>query len=79
MLEEGAAHGQGPALADQPDIGQRLLQHHAAFGPFDHENQVEIAVAHFADLPVRRLAAEVGRNGRDIRQIGGNVGLLRAR
>src|SRR4029077_10272473 len=65
-----------PALADQPDIGQRLLQHDAAFGPFDDEHQVEIAVAHFADLPIRRLAADAGRNGGDIRQIGGNIGFL---
>ncbi len=76
MLEEGATHRQRPALTDQPHIGQRLLQHHAALGPFDHEDQVEIAVAHFADLPVRRLAAEVGRNSRNARQIGGDIGFL---
>src|SRR3954470_22672733 len=55
---------QRPALADQADIGQRLLHGDAAAAALDDENEIEIAVADFGDRPGGRLAAE-GRS--DIR------------
>ena len=51
VLEERTLERQRPALADQPDIGQRLLGDDAADRAFDDEDQVQIAVSDLADGP----------------------------
>ncbi len=54
VFEEGALQRQRPAVADQADIGQGLLDDGSSRGAFDDEDQVEIAVADLADLPASR-------------------------
>jgi hypothetical protein len=51
IFEERAFQRQRPGLADQPDIGQRLLDDHRAPRSPDNEYQIEIAVADLGDLP----------------------------
>src|SRR5262249_43923345 len=58
MFEEGALEPQRPALADHPNIGQRLLDADAAGWALDQEDEVEIAVADLGNPPVRRCPAE---------------------
>ena len=58
ILEEGALQRQGPAIAHEADIGQRLLDDHGALGAFDDEDQIEIAVADFAHFPGLRISAD---------------------
>ena len=45
---------QRPAFADQAYIGQRLLDHQAPGRTLDNENQIEIAIANFANFPTIR-------------------------
>ncbi len=63
MLEPGPLQVQRPALADQPDIGQRLLDAQVTGRAVDDEDQVEVAVADLAHLPGRGLAAEPRADG----------------
>ena len=58
IFEEGALQRQGPAIAHEADIGQRLLDDHGALGAFDDEDQIEIAVADFAHFPGLRISAD---------------------
>lgn len=60
---------QRPALADEADIGQRLLHGDAAAAALDDENEIEIAVADFGDRPGGRLAAEGRGEIRNAREI----------
>jgi len=46
-----ALERQGPGFADEPHIGQGLLDHHGAGRPFDDEDEVEVAVADLPDAP----------------------------
>ena len=39
-------------------IGQRLLHAHGAFGSIDQKHEIEVAIAHFANLAIGRLTAE---------------------
>ena len=61
VLEEGALERQRPALADQPHIGQRLLDDRSALVALDDEDQIEIAVADFTDVPASGSAADARR------------------
>ena len=53
VFEEGALQRQRPAVADEPHIGQRLLDDGGALVALDDEDQVQIAVADLAHLPAR--------------------------
>ena len=53
----GAIERQRPALAHHAHVGQRLLDHHATGTAGDDEYQIEVAIAHFTDLPLCRVAA----------------------
>ena len=76
VLEEGALQRQRPAFADQPHIGQRLLDAEAAGRAAHQEDEVQIAVAHLVHLPrgggaaetraERRVSGEIGREALDI-------------
>ena len=54
---------QRPALADKAHIGQRLFDGNSAVRPFHDEHEVEVAVAHLADRPIRWRSSELGGNG----------------
>ncbi len=60
---------QRPALADQAHIGQRLLDGDCAVLASYDEDEVEIAVAYFADRPVRRRSAELGCDRGKLRKV----------
>jgi hypothetical protein len=68
VFVEGAVQRQGPAFADETDVGQRLLDDDGACGPFDDEDEVEVAVAHLAHAPVGGRAADGPRDGVDAAQ-----------
>jgi hypothetical protein len=56
VFEEGAPERQGPAFADQPDVGQSLLHHDAPGRPLHDEDEIEIAVADFPASPQHGVA-----------------------
>ncbi len=60
VFEEGALERQRPAVADEPHIGQRLLDHDRARRTLDDEDEVEVAVADLAHLPGRAVGADRG-------------------
>ena len=81
IFEPRALERQRPRFADEPHIGQRLLDDDAVSLALDNEHQVEIAVADLADPPAGRLAAEpiadrgnIGKRAGKARAIHGSVG-----
>ena len=72
-----ARQRQRPAFADEPYIGQRLLDGDAARGPLDDEHEVEVAVADLADRPGSRLAAKPGRDRREPCKVIPQIGLMK--
>ena len=73
VLEEGALQRQRPAFADQPHIGQRLLDAEAAGRAAHQEDEVQIAVAHFVDAPAVGRAAETCAERRNFGETGGEA------
>ena len=49
IFEPATLERQRPGFADQPHVGQRLLDHDAVTRPLDDEDEIEIAVADLAD------------------------------
>ncbi|MNU03840.1 hypothetical protein D3C72_2480160 [compost metagenome] len=58
VFEERPLQGQRPALADEPDIGKRLLDDRSPLVAGDDEDEIEIAVADLLDLPAAMIAAD---------------------
>ncbi len=65
IFEERAPERQRPALADQAEIGQRLLDDDRAAGPLDDEDEVQVAVADLAHVPARDVGADALAHHRD--------------
>jgi hypothetical protein len=76
LLVVGARQGQGPALAHQAHIGQRLLDGDAARRPADDEHQIEIAVPDLLHPPVLGAAAEPRAHHLNPGQIASQAGLV---
>ena len=72
-----ARQRQRPAFADEPHIGQRLLDGDAARGPLDDEHEVEVAVADLADRPGGRRAAKPGGDRREPCEVVPQIGLMK--
>ncbi len=57
VFKERTFQRQGPAIAHEADIGQRLLDDNGALGAFDDEDQIEISVADFPHFPLGCISA----------------------
>ena len=69
MFVMRARQRQRPALADEPHVGQRLLDGDPAVRAPDDEHEVEVAVADLADRPGLRRSPELLGNGGKPRKV----------
>jgi len=76
VLEKSALERHRPAFADKSHIGQRLLDADAARRSPDQEDEVQVSIADFADLPIDRAAAQPRRDLRQPRKEGRNAGAV---
>ena len=79
MFEIGALQRQRPRLAARSQIWQRLFDAYAALRAFDDEDQIEIAIADFADAPLPGLTAKQFADLLNIAEIVGRLSTLRLR
>ena len=68
VFVKSAGQRQRPAVPDQPDIGQCLLDDDGSMPAFDNEHQIQISVTDLFDGPGSRIRADPSGDRLDIAQ-----------
>ena len=58
ILEECPAQGQRPTVADQPDIGECLLDDYSPLRAPHKKDEIEIAITYFLNPPMINIVAK---------------------